>query len=101
MAITINDNHNLVLIEHADHLRLHLLPGNRLGQRRRPRPHTLREGELAYEAIRQGASSVDLPQRSYDRAGAFAKHAGKPWPIPRLRWNGARGWAKTEKAKQT
>jgi hypothetical protein len=74
---------NLVLIEHADHMRLHGMTGN--GRLRRvaqigPRLSTLNTGKIAYNSRLRGQSWRQIGRVGMASAKVFAKSNGLSWP---------------------
>lgn len=78
-----DDPTNLVLIEHADHMRLHGMTGTgrlRTVAQRGPRPSTLAIGEEAYSKRLAGETWRRIGRVGMSSAKVFAKSAGLSWP---------------------
>lgn len=75
-----DDPANLVLIEAADHMRLHGMPGFIRSVSKGPRPSTLRLGSEAYGKRLAGSSWRVIGRNGMASAKAYAIHTGIPWP---------------------
>lgn len=74
---------NLVLIEHADHMRLHgMTGGHRLRRvaQKGPRQSTLDAGKVAYDRRANGETWRRIGRMGMSSAKSFAKSSGLAWP---------------------